>query len=76
MKTYDFTVKLNVAAITDKLADIVYKVGCGDAIIISNKDGVYLDFCKQGYSLSNAIFKALTDIDKSGYTYSCINIKY
>lgn len=66
-KNFEFTLKLNTFDFTEDMANALFESGCDDALLNSNANGVYLDFCRESGSLSQAISSAIEDVKKAGF---------
>lgn len=67
LKMFNFTLKINILDFSEDIADILYEVGCDDALLHSDAIGIYLDFCRESESLEKAIASAIADVKKAGF---------
>lgn len=74
MKTYEFSIILKTAEITDEQCDALYDTGCDDGTIIT-RDGVALiAFDREADSLEDAIRSAVADVGSAGFEVARIEM--
>lgn len=70
MKTYEFILKLDIEELTKSAHDALFEAGCGDALIFTDGEYVFMDFWRPALSKEEAIKSAIRDVNSAGY--SCI----
>ncbi len=70
MPTFKFTLLLDDEEITDNMLDDFRKVGCSDALLHKDEEGVKLSFCRAATCAYNALNSAQRAVRKAGYTYN------
>lgn len=67
MKTYEFSIVLNVPEISDEDCDSLYQAGCDDGTVVTRKGGTYVAFDREAASLEGAIRTAVANVKAAGF---------
>lgn len=68
MKTYSFTIVLDLSAAEDELADRLFDAGCDDATCGQQAGEVFADFDRQANDLESAVASAVSNVKQAGYS--------
>lgn len=67
MKTYSFTLILNVRKIDQSVEDALYEAGCSDGLLGSRNSVVYLDVERKATSFLKAVRSAIQNVQAAGF---------
>lgn len=68
MNTYHFTIIVRDAnAFDEELDDVLFEVGCDDALVCRVDDVVYLEFDRVSDTAKNAIMTAFDNLNQAGF---------
>jgi hypothetical protein len=67
MKTYSFTLILDVRKIDQSVEDALFETGCDDGLLGSRGGVVYLDVQREAASLQEAIRSAVQNVQTAGF---------
>ena len=59
---------------TNEIAEALFEAGCNDALPSSSKGFAQVFFAREAESLESAIFSALDEIKKAGFSFSKVEI--
>ena len=67
MATYEFSLVLKVAEITNDDCDALYQAGCDDGTVVTRDGVTYIAFDREAESLEEAIRSATANVRSAGF---------
>jgi hypothetical protein len=67
MKTYEFSLVLTAAEVTNDDCDALYEAGCDDGTVVTREGGTYVAFDREAESLEDAIRSATAQVRAAGF---------
>jgi len=67
MKTYEFSLVLTAAEVTNDDCDALYEAGCDDGTVVTREGVTYVAFDREAESLEDAIRSATTQVRAAGF---------
>ena len=75
MKTWDFSIILDIDELTEAITDRLYEAGCDDATLGCSAGVATASFSREAQSLQAAIASAVADVRKAGCQPSRVEIE-
>ena len=67
MATYEFSLVLKAAEITNEDCDALYQAGCDDGTVVTREGVTYIAFDREAESLEEAIRSASANVRAAGF---------
>ncbi|MBW3597797.1 MAG: hypothetical protein KY475_11040 [Planctomycetes bacterium] len=75
MKSYGFTVFLDLEEMSEDDAERLYVAGCDDGLCCSSCGRAYVGFDREARSLEDALRSALADVRKAGFRVTRVELE-